>query len=125
MLQAAHAMAFGFAGRGREAGRELLNAEMRKGAGDRGQQPRPFVHRRCAEQPDRRRQRGRSTVHRQLRPVWPVQQKTRRDDRMQRDDRNNHQRRELPADPAEAGKAEQLHGQPFAVGTASTCGVNM
>ena len=129
-MQAAQAGALQFGGRGRRAGRQLFEAELRKRARDIRRQPWPFRRGRGAEQMGRRGELGVAAVKRRIRLVRPVDQKTCGDDQMQRHDRGDDQCRDLSADPFQVQKAGQLHDQLLAAVTASTLagstlGVNM
>ncbi len=78
-----------------------FDIELRKGAADVGEQARPFGRIGGAEQLDRRGELAVTAVKRGIGLVRPMDQEDRGDDQMQRDDRGDHQRRDLSADAPE------------------------
>ena len=81
---------------------------------------------RRAEQLDRGGKLAVPAIDRRIELVGPMDQKGRGDDQMDRDDRGDHQRGDLSADPPQIEKAEQLHaGRCGGDRDASTSGVNI
>ena len=104
---------------------EAFDSERRECPHDIGQQPRPFGGRRGTEQLRRRDDLVRSAVEQGVRRAGAMQQNDRCHDEVESGDRDNDQRRELPADASEIQKTEQLHDRLSAAATAtSTVGVN-
>ena len=94
--------------------RQAFDVELRKRPRDVGEQPGPLGRRRCAEQLHRRGELAVPAVDGRIGLVRPLDQEGGGDDQMNRDDRGDHQGRDLSADALQVQKAEQLHDQPFA-----------
>ena len=122
--QIAQAGTVGLACGGNRALRQACDLELRKGLRDIGEQPRTLGRRRRAEKPDRGRELAVPVADRRIDLIGPMDQKDRGDDQVNGDDRCDHECGDLPADPVQVEKAEQVHGQP-SLATALTVGVNM
>ena len=134
-MQAAQVDAVRLGSRRRRARRDAGDGEQREGTRDIAHQPRPIRVRRSAQQLRGRGELRVAAVERRIRLVRPVDQKTCRDDQMQRDDRGDDERGDLAADAAEVEETEKLHDAHFmadnfwrqlpAAKIASTLSVNM
>ena len=109
---------------GSGARRKACDVQLRKRARDIGEEPFPFGLRRRAQKLDRGCELTVSVADRGIELVGPVDQKACGDDQMNGDDRGDYQRRDLPADPLQIEKTEQLHDQ-LSAATAFTVGVNI
>ena len=108
-MQIAQAGTVGFAC-GRGCGwRQAFDVELRKGPRDIGEEPRPLGGGRGAKEPDRGCQLAVSVADRRIDLIGPMDQKDRGDDQVNGDDRGDHECCDLPADPFQIEKAEQLH----------------
>jgi hypothetical protein len=101
-----------------------VDGETGKGAREIGHEARPVRRGRCRQHLDQSGKAAAALTGRRL--IGPAQQEERRQDRMERNDRDDHQRRDLSANGREAERSEEPHRQPVAPDSAtSTFGVNI
>ena len=85
--------------------RKACDVQLRKRPRGIGEQPWPLGRRRRGQKLDRGRELAVAVADRGIELVGPVNQEGCGDDQMNRDDRGDHQRRDLPADSLQIEKA--------------------